>query len=164
VFSSLGTYDVLPVAVTHRFTGRATFQNTEALTDAKPAEPFAVLPANTAPPTDADVLSVVLDFGREIAGRLLVESASDTDAVLSIAYGEDELEALATGLTPVQRGGNYLGANLLEVPAHGTARGPKSGFRYVRIRFLRGAPRLAFRTIRIEGIAYPVRYAGSFKS
>lgn len=106
----------------------------------------------------------MLDFGREIAGRLLVDSASDTDAVLSIAYGEDELEALATGLTPDQRGGNYLGTNLLEVPAHGTARGPKSAFRYVRIRFLRGMPRMAFRSIRAEGIGYPVPYAGSFES
>lgn len=165
VSSSLGIYDVLPVAVTHRFTGGAAFENAETLTDAKPAEPFAILsPTNTAPPTDTDAPSVVLDFGREIAGRLLVESASDTDVVLSIAYGEDELEALATGLTPDQRGGNYLGTNLLEVPAHGTARGPKSGFRYVRIRFLRGAPRLAFRSIRAEGIAYPVQYTGSFES
>ncbi|MCU1247787.1 MAG: Alpha-L-rhamnosidase N-terminal domain [Edaphobacter sp.] len=73
VSSSLGTYDVLPVAVTHRFTGGTTFQNTEALIDAKPAEPFAILsPTNTAPPTHTDAPSVVLDFGREIAGRLLV--------------------------------------------------------------------------------------------
>ncbi len=62
------------------------------------------------------------------------------DATLSIAYGESELEAQATGLTSGQQGGNYLGTNLLDVPANGTARGPKSAFRYVRIRFLRGAP------------------------
>jgi alpha-L-rhamnosidase len=162
---SLGTYDVLPIAVTHLFTGRASFQHTESLTNSEPAETFAILsPANAELPTDEDAPSMLLDFGRETAGRLLVESASNTDAVLSIAYGEDELEALATGLTPDQRGGNYLGTNLLEVPAHGVARGPKSAFRYVRIRFLRGASRVAFRSIRVEGIEYPVRYAGSFES
>ena len=164
VSSSLGTYDVLPVDVTHRFTAGSTFQHAEALTSAKPEEPFAIIWRGDTPPTDADAPSIVLDFGREIAGRLLVDSASDTDAVLSIAYGEDELEALATGLTPDQRGGNYLGTNLLEVPAHRTARGPKSAFRYVRIRFLRGMPRMAFRSIRAEGIGYPVPYAGSFES
>src|SRR5256885_5323036 len=58
---------------------------------------------------------------------------------LSIAYGESEIEAMSTGLTAGRHGGNYLGTNLLEVPALGTARGPKSGFRYVRISFLRGA-------------------------
>jgi hypothetical protein len=44
------------------------------------------------------------------------------------------------------------------------ARGPKSGFRYVRIAFLRGASLTTFKSIRVEGIYYPVAYAGHFKS
>jgi hypothetical protein len=135
-----------------------------SLTDANPTEPFTVTNPDAAKASDAEAPSLLLDFGREVAGRLLVESASSTDTTLSIAYGESEIEALATGLTPGQQGGNYLGTNLLEVPAAGVARGPKSGFRYVRIRFLRGASVTAFKSIRVEGIYYPVTYAGSFES
>jgi alpha-L-rhamnosidase len=160
----LRTFPVNAVAATHVFTGRATFSHLASLTSANAAELFTVANPAVASTTDADAPSLLLDFGREVAGRLLVESASPADTTLSIAYGESEIEALATGLTPGQQGGNYLGTNLLEVPANGVARGPKSGFRYVRIRFLRGAATTAFKSIRVEGIYYPVTYAGSFES
>src|SRR5260370_40802420 len=71
---------------------------------------------------------------------------------------------MRAGFTPGRQGGNYLGTNVVEVPAHGMARGPKSGFRYVRIAFLRGASLTTFKSIRVEGIYYPVAYAGHFKS
>jgi alpha-L-rhamnosidase len=161
---SLRTFPLTAAAVTHVFPGRATLSNLPSLTSPDSSAPFEV----TIPPndnsTDADAPTILLDFGREISGRVLVESASSTDSVLSISYGESEIEALATGLTPTQQGGNYLGTNILDVPANGIARGPKSGFRYVRIRFLHGAPVTAFRSIRAEGIYYPVNYAGSFES
>lgn len=161
----LRTYALGAAAVSHIFTGRYRFANLEALTGRSGGGPFTVIgPAAQRDPTDADAPSLLLDFGREVAGRLFVESKSSTPSTLSIAYGESELEALATGLSPGQQGGNYLGTNLLEVPAHGIARGPKSGFRYVRIRFLRGAPITAFKTIRLEGIYDPVEYGGSFES
>ena len=124
----------------------------------------SILPPGTTSPLDAESPSLLLDFGREITGRVFISSASETDAVISVAYGESELEALATGDTSGQRGGNYLGTNLLEVPAHGEARGPKSAFRYVRLRFLRGSAHMVFPRIQAEGIAYPVTYAGSFES
>ena len=161
---SLRTFPFPAAAVTHVFTGGATFSNLPSLTNANAFEPFAVINSRTSESTDADAPSILLDFGREISGRLFVESASPSDSVLSIAYGESEIEALATGLTPTQQGGNYLGTNILEVPGNGIARGPKSGFRYVRIRFLRGAPVTAFKSIRAEGIYYPVTYSGSFES
>ena len=159
----LRTLPLLPVAVTHIFTGTGKLDHIQSLITPS-AEPFTVasLPGPSA--TDSDAPSILLDFGREISGRLFVESASDRDAVFSIAYGESELEALATGLTPGQRGGNYLGTNILEVPANDIARGPKSAFRYVRIRFLHGAPTMAFKSIRAEAIYYPVQFAGSFES
>jgi hypothetical protein len=135
--------------------------NLDALTRPS-ATPFAVALSNTS--TDADAPSLLLDFGREVAGRLLVESSCDCIATLSIAYGESEIEAMSTGLTPGRQGGNYLGTNIIEVPAHGIARGPKSGFRYVRIAFLRGASLTTFKSIRVEGIYYPVAYAGHFES
>jgi hypothetical protein len=160
----LRTFSMPAAAVTHVFSGRASFDHITALTRESSTAPFTVTNETSGEQTDADAPSLLLDFGREISGRLLVESASGSDTLLSIAYGESEIEALATGLTAGQQGGNYLGTNLLEVPAKGLARGPKSGFRYVRIRFLRGAKVTAFKSIRAEGIYYPVEYAGSFDS
>jgi alpha-L-rhamnosidase len=163
--AALRTYSLAAAAVSHVFTGRSSFTHLEALTGGSSDVPFTVTslqPENGQ--TDAEAPSLLLDFGREVSGRLLVESASSQDTTLSIAYGESEIEAMATGLTPGQQGGNYLGTNLLEVPANGVARGPKSGFRYVRIRFLHGAPVTAFKSIRLEGIYYPVEYKGSFES
>jgi alpha-L-rhamnosidase len=160
----LRTFSLPAAAVSHVFSGRANFGNMASLTGQGPTVPFTVTNENGAQGTDADAPSLLLDFGREIAGRLLVESASSSDTTISIAYGESEIEALATGLTPGQQGGNYLGTNVLEVPANGVARGPKSGFRYVCIRFLRGAKVTPFKSIRAEGIYYPVTYAGSFES
>lgn len=165
ISSRLRTYLVPAVAVTHIFSGQATLTHADALTATARTTPFTIqIPTEATAPTDAAAPSLLLDFGREIAGRLLIASASKTDALVSIAYGESELEALATGLTPGQRGGNYLGTNLLEVPKGGVARGPKSAFRYVRLRFLRGGPRMVFPRIQAEGITYPVTYGGSFQS
>ena len=161
--SFLRTFALPVAAVTHVYAGDGSFQNVDAITSASGTGSFTVAFRDPAP-TDAEAPSLLLDFGREVAGRILIESASPQDAEVSVAYGESELEALATGITPEQRGGNYLGTNLIDVPANGVARGPKSAFRYVRIRFLRGAPQTAFRSIRVEGIAYPVRYQGSFTS
>jgi len=161
----LRTYSLQPVAVTHVFAGSATYSHLDALTDTKSDQPFTVsFSRNGSASTDAESPQILLDFGREVAGRLLVESGSPEDSLLSIAYGESDIESLATGLTSEQRGGNYLGTNLLDVPANGIARGPKSGFRYVRIRFLRGAPVSAYKSIRVEGIYDPVKYLGSFES
>ncbi len=158
----LRTYTLPPAAVTHIYTAESQLTNIESLTTANAAAPFTVTLPDT--PADAEAPSLLLDFGREVSGRLLVESACNCTATLSIAYGESEIEAMSTGLTPGQRGGNYLGTNTLEVPPRGIARGPKSAFRYVRIRFLRGAPATAFRSIQVEGIYYPVKYEGSFES
>lgn len=152
----LGAYTVAPAAITHVFEGQARFDHLDALGSFTLTTPPAA--ANV---PDIESPAILVDFGRELAGRVLI--SSDTDAVISAVYGESELEALATGLTPDQRGGNYLGTNLLEVPANGAARGPKSAFRYVRLRFLRGAP-VAHLRIQAEAIAYPVQYTGSFTS
>ena len=161
---ALRTFSLNASAVTHVFSGRAILTNLASLTSANSNAPFTVTNSGGAELSDAEEPSILLDFGREVAGRLFVESAAPADATLSIAYGESEIEALATGLTGGQQGGNYLGTNLLHVPANGVARGPKSGFRYVRIRFLHGAQVTAFKSIRVEGIYYPVTYAGSFES
>ena len=157
----LRTIDLKPQAVSHVYAGRSNLTNIDALTRTS-TSPFSVTIPSIV--TDTEAPTMLLDFGREINGRILVESACDCISTLSIAYGESEIEAMSTGFTTGRRGGNYLGTNLLEVPAHGTARGPKSGFRYVRISFLRGASITAFKSIRAEGIYYPVTYAGHFQS
>ena len=160
---SLRTLHLNAAQVTHVYDGSGGFQNIAFLTNPSASAPFTVsIPSSS--PTDAEAPSLLLDFGREIAGRIVFESSSSKAAVVSIAYGESDLEALATGISSEQRGGNYLGTNLVDIPADGVALGPKSAFRYVRIRFLRGAPITKFRTIRAEAIVYPVQFEGSFES
>jgi hypothetical protein len=159
---ALRTFPLTAVAVTHTYSG-ASFSHVSSLMDPNATEPFAVT-NRAVPAADEEAPTLLLDFGREVAGRLVVESASPVDSIVSVAYGESEIEALATGVTPGQQGGNYLGTNILDVPANGIARGPKSGFRYVRIRFLGTTRNMAFKSIRVEGIYYPVTYAGSFES
>ena len=158
--SPLRTYPLAASAATHVFPGPDAFTPIASLTS---AAPFTVTLAPLRS-TDSEAPSLLLDFGREVTGRVLVESSSSAPITLSIAYGESELEALATGLTSGQQGGNYLGTNLLEVLPNAVARGPKSAFRYVRVRFLRGPAQAAFRSIRLEGIYYPVPQTGSFTS
>jgi alpha-L-rhamnosidase len=157
----LRTYALAPQAITHVYAGHSRLANLDALSRPS-AAPFTITLPHTS--IDAEAPSLLLDFGREVSGRVLIESACDCIATLSIAYGESEIEAMSTGFTSGRQGGNYLGTNIVEVPAHGIARGPKSGFRYVRITFLRGAPLTAFKSIRAEGIYYPVNYAGHFES
>ena len=151
----LRTYSLPAADATHRSEGKGGLEHVEALTDSSLRERFTVhLPTETVAEHDAPAL--LLDFGREVAGRLLIESGCDCEAQVQVSYGESESEALT--------GGHYLGTNLLRVPPHGMARGPKSGLRYAWLRFVRGAPETAFRSIRLEGIAYPVEYKGSFDS
>jgi len=151
----LRTYSLPVAGVSHRADGAGGMTHVEALTNSSSRERFAVqLPAKAMAVHDAP--TVMLDFGREVAGRLLIESNCDCEAQVLVSYGESESEALS--------GGHYLGTNLLRIPPLGTARGPKSGFRYAWLRFVGGAPKTSFRSIRLEGIAYPVEYKGLFES
>ena len=74
--------------------------------------------------------SVTLDFGKEISGRLRVDSSSSTAAHLQMSFGESLQEA-----TPDL---SSLGPRNLVVPAGETAYGPLTGFRYVQVVFLDG--------------------------
>ena len=58
----------------------------------------------------------------------------------------------------------YLGTNQLTIAPHGTGHGPKTAFRYAKIRFVDGGPELRFKAIRVDDIYYPVKYEGSFES
>jgi alpha-L-rhamnosidase len=135
-------------------TGRSSFDNLESLTSGAPNADFAVKLGSIAPGNEF-APEITLDFGREVNGRVEFVSDSDSQAVVSIQYGESKS---ATDNEP------YLGVNVLRIPPHGSAHGPKSAFRYARIRFLAGGPDLKFKTIHLEDIYYPVEYQGSFES
>lgn len=140
--------------VSHVVEGRSHFLNLDALTGASVSE-FAVKPS--APLlAEEEAPSLLLDFGREVSGRLELDSDCDCEASVRIAYGESDIEALKSG--------HYLGSQLLHIGPHSVGYGPKSGFRYVRLSFLGGAPEIRFKAIRLKGIYYPVEYKGSFDS
>jgi alpha-L-rhamnosidase len=146
-------------AVMQVFEGRGSFANPGALKAAEPTlsatGQFAVnLPSGTVEEQEAP--SLMLDFGRESVGRLEFVSDSAAPAQVVIQYGESEVEAASNG--------QYLGVNLLTIPAHGVAHGPKSALRYAKIRFVGGESPVRFRAIRLDSIYYPVRYQGSFES
>ncbi|MBZ5536658.1 MAG: alpha-L-rhamnosidase [Acidobacteriia bacterium] len=116
-------------------------------------ETTVILPARKSPLSEYPYL--VLDFGRECVGRIRI--LSDTPALihLEVQYGESIEEAF---ISP------YLGANEIDVPAYGTAYGPKSAFRYALVRFLGGPPVLRFKAIDVDYIYYPVYQVGTFQS
>ncbi len=141
------------VAVSHVFSGRSTIANADALTKPGSAPLTVRLLAPMLPQQDAP--SLVLDFGRETVGRLQIVSASATPALVSIEYGESENELLSQP---------YLGTELLTLPAKATAYGPKSAFRYARVRFLSAEGPIQIGSIQLDAIYYPVSYGGSFES
>jgi alpha-L-rhamnosidase len=147
---ALRTYRLWPTAVTHA--DSAFFAHASALTrsDVHPRFGVKITRGVSTHP------SLLLDFGREVAGRILFESACHCEAKIEVSYGESESEALSDE--------QYLGRNLVRVPAMSIARGPKSAFRYAALRFIDGDPITSFRNIRLEGIAYPVTYKGAFAS
>ncbi|MGC2619518.1 MAG: alpha-L-rhamnosidase, partial [Acidobacteriaceae bacterium] len=97
-------------------------------------------------PAGQYIPSVTVDFGREVTGRLEVSSSTDAPATVSIAYGESLGEL---------NNEPYLGEDVLHLAPNGSGTGPKSAFRYARIRFLSGPPTLTFKSIDLEDIYYP---------
>jgi hypothetical protein len=153
VSSFLRQTPLAAVAVTHVFSGRSTIVNANALTKPGPTP----LTVRLASPMLAqqEAPSLVLDFGRETVGRLQIVSTSANPATIAIEYGESENELLSQP---------YLGTDLLTLPANATAYGPKSAFRYARVRFLSAEGPIQIGSIQLEAIFYPVAYSGSFES
>ncbi len=105
--------------------------------------------------TDAEAPSVTLDFGRELTGRLEIDSDSAEPVTVTMQMGESEAEMLKDP---------YLGVNQLTIPPHGSGHSSKGAFRYAKVRFLAGATELRIKSIHADHIYYPVEYAGSFES
>ncbi|HXW56295.1 MAG TPA: alpha-L-rhamnosidase C-terminal domain-containing protein [Candidatus Cybelea sp.] len=136
--------------------GAGRFENISALTQPGTPGDFEVhLPRPLLTGTVEQPPSLVLDFGREINGRLEVISDSAQPIRLALQYGESREEALESP---------YLGVNELLVPPYQKVHGPKSAFRYVQLKFLTGTSPLRFKSIRLDAIYYPVQYRGSFES
>jgi len=156
VSNFLARYQLPPVRVVEIFAGESKIENVQALTSVEP------LPAEkqfTVRLTSADLIAeraptIGLDFGKEVAGWIEFVSDSDSPIELTVQYGEsrDEVEH-----------DPYQGVDPVYIPAHGTAHGPKSAFRYAKVIFLRGSGPLRFQAIRLNGIYYPVAYKGSFE-
>lgn len=153
ISSFLVQYPLTAVKVSHVYKGTGSFRNTDALTVANTAANFTVdLPTSSVSAENTPHL--LLDFGREVAGRIELQSSSDQPAEVTVQYGESEGEALNEP---------YLGVDPIYIPPHATVHGPKSAFRYALIRFT-GGQSTAFKAIRLTGITYPVEYIGSFES
>lgn len=149
----LAHYRLRALEVRRVFAGVGSIENVQSLTaNGRHGEFTVTLPRTHIARHDAP--QIELDFGREVAGRIELQSDSNTPARVTVQYGESEAEAR---LQP------YLGVDPVYLPPHGTAYGPKSAFRYVIIRFT-GGRHTRFRSIRLDGIAYPVKYRGSFES
>lgn len=133
--------------------GTGSIENAQFLSSAPRGREMEVtLPTEHVSGYDAPQLT--LDFGREVTGRIELQSDSDHPAWVTVQYGESEAEAQ---LEP------YLGVDPVYLPPHGTGYGPKSAFRFAIVRFT-GGLRTHFRAIRLDGIEYPVKYAGTFTS
>jgi len=156
--SSFLAHTVLPIhSVLEVFRGRSTYSNLDALTQISApsaGQEFTVHLASANVP-EQEVPSLLLDFGKEINGRIEIVSDSDQPIQMTVQYGESKEE---TVIQP------YLGVDPLTVLPHTTAYGPKSSFRYAKIRFVGGGQELRFKSIALDAIYYPVQYQGSFES
>lgn len=149
----LAHYALKATKVSSVYAGMGAIQNPEALSgNAADGELTVTLPTEEIAFHNAP--QVMLDFGREVTGRLELQSDSDAPAEVTAQYGESEAETLAQP---------YLGIDPIYLPPHATAYGPKSSFRYAVVRFT-GGREIRYRQIRLDGIAYPVSYQGSFES
>ncbi len=153
--SSFLVHIILPVHnVEQIYAGRGSFNNLDALTQSAPGKEFTVHMASADVPA-LQAPSLLLDFGREVTGRLQLISASNHPIQVTIQYGESKEETIRQP---------YLGVDPLMIPPHAPGYGPKSAFRYAIVRFLGGGQNLRFQQIALDDIYYPVKYQGSFES
>lgn len=113
-----------------------------------------LLTVKLAPPSSVDPPSVVLDFGKELAGR--VEVSAPGRCIVTVATGESREEAIKSP---------WGGVHQLDCEPGIRQYSPYSAFRYARLRFLAvpgSAPLTAPITVRLDHKYYPVRYLGAF--
>ncbi|MGB7188527.1 MAG: alpha-L-rhamnosidase C-terminal domain-containing protein [Acidobacteriaceae bacterium] len=150
----LARYPLAPVVVSHVYAGTGSIDGAEGLAHrgAGGAGLRVELPAKSV--REANAPQILLDFGREVDGRIEFQSASSEPADVTVQYGESEGEAMREP---------YLGVDPVHIAPEATAYGPKSAFRYALIRFT-GGKNIRYKSIALDGIYYPVKYEGSFES
>jgi hypothetical protein len=149
----LAHFKLAPVALLHVYSGSGVLENEESLIKPNSVSEFTAS-AGSEPVSPTMEPQIMLDFGREVNGRLEFQSDSNQAADVNLQYGESEGEALNQP---------YLGTTPLHVPPGATVHGPKGAFRYALLRFERGT-NVRFRSIQLDGIYYPVKYQGFFQS
>lgn len=154
VSADMRRYRMLPLAATVQNKGGARFERVDALTRDKAAPPAEQTVLHLPAQNTGSEPALLLDFGREVAGRLLLTNGGDRLVRANVRYGEslEELDA------------PFLGEQTLLLPPHDLARGPKSAFRYALVRFPETRGEVRLQQAALEGIAYPVRYRASFLS
>jgi hypothetical protein len=132
--------------------GAGRFEGLETLTSEQRG-PLTV--SVSAPGADSDSApSLVLDFGREINGRVEIVSDSSEPARVTVQPGESLEEAAQKP---------FLGVRELYLPPGEKTYSPKGAFRYVRLQFF-GTGTVRLRSVGVDGIYYPVEYLGAFHS
>jgi len=126
--------------------GRGTIEGAAALTGRGPVR----LTAHPGSAPAADAVSLLLDFGREVAGRIQVTGPDGTQ--VQVSTGESREECLRSP---------WGGPHLLTCDAAGKAASPYSAFRYARLGFL-GTHPTTLTGVTLDFKYYPVRYKGSF--
>ena len=149
----LAKFKLAPVGLLHVYSGSGSLENKESLITPNSGAEF-IASAASEPVSPTMQPQIMLDFGREVNGRLELQSDSDQAADVILQYGESEAEALNQP---------YLGITPLHVPPGATVHGPKGAFRYALLRFEHGM-KIRFRSIQLDGIYYPVKYQGFFQS
>jgi len=106
-------------------------------------------------PSEGPPPSLILDFGDEFNGRLVLVSQTPTAVTVQIRCGES-LDELTTN--------PFLGDQTLVIPANGKATGPKGGYRYAQVTFQAGPEVIRLADLYSDKIYYPVSHFGSFDS
>jgi alpha-L-rhamnosidase len=145
---------VLPVEqVLSTYSGRARMEGLSSLTSGT-GDLQIELPSTQS--ADAEAPSVFLDFGRELTGRLEIDSDSDAPVTVTVQLGESVPEALVAP---------YLGVNEMTLAPHGMGHSPKTAFRYAKVQFVSGGgASIRLKSIHADDIYYPVQFTGSFES
>jgi alpha-L-rhamnosidase len=129
------------------------FSNVSQLLSATDNQNFQI----TLPPNGGQAAAnLTLDFGKEVAGRLEVASASGQTIHLQLVFGESAEEATDSE--------SYLGPRELIIPPFTTVHGPHTAFRFVNIRFIGGPQVQTFAHIRADQEFRNYAYLGSFHS
>ncbi len=150
----LSQYHFAAMHIDHVYDGLGMLHNPESLTGSPSSGSEFSVELPTEEMSLYNAPQILLDFGREVDGRIELQSDSNEPSDVAVQYGESEMEALNAP---------YLGVDPIHLAPHATAYGPKSAFRYVLVRFTGGRD-TSYKSIELNGIAYPVTYTGSFSS